>query len=132
MKKLVLIVHNSGRLEMLSEDKAFLHYRQFVEDFQKHGYVIPTSNLYPCFYTVESFVVNGKKTASRRAIFSVAVDSFSVVANGEIYNVGKRAARDLFEEFIEGKRAKLWEAQKALEAMRAEIESHEDRAASLY
>lgn len=132
--KYILAIHTNGKKEFLTEARATEKWAPLAKELAEFGYVVPEDRLYPCLYTVESFAVNGKKTKILRSVFVTHVGkltSFFVTANGGDHSFPVSALIPAYSAFNDAKREKACTLQKELDALRKELEDHEDRLANL-
>lgn len=128
--KYILAIHANGKKEFLTEARATEKWEPLAKELAEFGYVVPVDRLYPCLYTVESFAVNGKKTKILRSVFVTHVgelNSFFVTANRADHSLPVSALIPAYSAFNEAKREKACKLQKELDALRKEIEDHDDR-----
>lgn len=127
--KYILAIHSNGKKEFLTEARATEKWATLSKELAEFGYVVPVDRVYPCLYAVESFAVNGKKTKILRSVFVTHVGeltSFFVTANGADHSLPVSALIPAYSAFLDAKREKACKLQKELDALRIDIQDHDD------
>lgn len=123
--------------QVMTDADATKKWPELKEEFETYGYAIPTNRLLPCIWGVNSFRVNGHQTRSPISYFAkdgpVPVTQFSVrLANGNEVTLPLKDILPFYMTFLDARRIKAAKLQQELNALRDEIQAHEDRYDALH